>query len=344
MSNAIELGNEIGREVARLFPDGWTIRFDFGPMARPFDGWLEVRVPSGDGTRFVVEVKARFEPRDVDRLAEVLPSDEPKLLMAPHLTPRSRQVLKDHGICYADLAGNIWLTHGSLFIDRTGGEKLPRPDEKRSRSSLRGPLTGRAIRYLCDILPPLSVRGIATATNANPGNISRILELLARERFIKRADNGAVAEVDWEPLIKRWGLDLEKERESRTFLEPRGLDALKPRLSHWKRQYAITGSFASALLAPVVEPISMDVYVTDIEDARQHLLLRQNESVGNVRLVRAFDAVVFERTFRRADLILAGPSQIAADLVTMRKRSTEELVEMFAWMKRHEFEWRSERQ
>jgi hypothetical protein len=342
VSNVSTLGNSIEAELARLLPPAWMIQLDLDAGFHPFDGRFEILAPNGSVSRFLVELKTRFEPRDVDRLSRASAPNQRILLVAPSLTARSRQVLKDHDICYADLLGNVWLSSESVLVDRTGAEKRLIPEKQHSRSSLRGPVTARVVRYLCDTLPPLRVRGIANATHAHAGNVSRILELLERELLIKRADNGSVVVVDWEPLIMRWASDLEKEREFRTFLEPRGLSAFVPLLSVWNGQYAVTGSYASAQLAPVIDPIAIDIYVENIDVAREHLSLRYAQDIGNVRLIRAFDPVVFQRTLRRRDLTLAGPSQIAADLVTMRKRSEDELLELFTWMKRHESEWRSE--
>ena len=195
------------------------------------------------------------------------------------------------------------------------------------------------MRFLCDTRPPLKVREIALGTNVHPGNISRILEFLERERLVERSDSGSVASVDWESLIQRWSQDLQKERHSQTFLEPRGIETITALLSKWALPYAITGSYASAQLAPVIAPIAIDVYVREIDEAREALSLRASDRIGNVRLVRAFDRVAFERTIKRGNVVLACPSQIAADLLTFPKRSSDEFTELIAWMKRNEPDW-----
>jgi DNA polymerase III gamma/tau subunit len=177
-------------------------------------------------------------------------------------------------------------------------------------------------------------------TNVHPGNVSRILELLDRERLLERSDSGSVISVDWESLIQRWSQDLQKDRHPQTFLEPRGINVVTALLSEWTLPYAITGSYASAQLAPVVAPIVIDVYVREIEEAQKSLSLRASDRIGNVRLIRAFDRVAFERTITRGNVVLACPSQIAADLLTLPKRSLDEFNELMSWMKRHEPDWR----
>jgi hypothetical protein len=240
-----------------------------------------------------------------------------------------------------DPTGNAWLSADSLLIDRTGSEKRPKDDVlQRSRMSLRGPVTGRVIRFLCDTRPPLKVRQIAMETNVNPGNVSRILGLLERERLLERS-GGSVSSVDWEAVIERWSADLRKDRRAESFLEPRGVSVLADRIADWNQPYAVTGPFASAQLAPVAVPMAIDVYVTDIEAARETLQLRRSDRIGNVRLIEAFDRVVFERTMAtRENMILACPTQIAADLRTLPTRSSDEYAELIEWMKRHESAWR----
>src|SRR5205814_10040106 len=68
----------------------------------------------------LVEAYRRFTPRDVDRvlggtsrlMRRVL--RDPVVVVAPWLSPRSRQVLAEHGFNYIDLTGNVRL-------------KVPRP-------------------------------------------------------------------------------------------------------------------------------------------------------------------------------------------------------------------------
>jgi len=112
------------------------------------------------------------------------------------------------------------------------------------------------------------------------------------------------------------------------------------RLSKCRMQYAITGSFASARLAPTIVPVAIDVYVERIDEAPDLLSLRASERIGNVRIIEAFDPVAFERTMSRDELVLASPSQIAADLLSLPKRSQHEYSALLDWMKRHESDWR----
>lgn len=341
MSNKADLGNALAEQLDTL-PRGWVSTFSAkGPPE--LDGTLSISSPDGLAKNFLIEYKRRFDPRDVDqieRLSARYAHTGRMLVVAPHLSTRSRELLRERGLSYADLTGNLWLSNDSLLVERVGAGKDPGPAMKGQRSSLRGPVTGRIVRLLCDVRPPLKVREIATRANVHPGNVSRLLSLLDRDRLIARDADGAVADVDWEPLIRRWSTDLAKDRESAAFLEPRGLDLVTSRLRESALRYAVTGSYGSAQLAPDVVPVTIDVYVENVEAARDALKLRSSDRVGNVRLIRAFDEVVFERTVVPTNVVLAAPSQIAADLLTLPKRSRSEYEELIGWMKRHESDWR----
>jgi hypothetical protein len=328
-------------ETLGHFPAGWRLGpIDYREPA--FDGVVELRAPDGKTSRFVFAFKRGVEPRDVDRLSKLLsvpPASHP-LLLAPYLTPRTRELLRDRGISHADGTGNLWIAAGSVYIERLGTTGNPstrraNADEERTpRRSLRGPSTARVIRYLCDVAGPLRVRAIARATGVDPGSVSRIIHLLESEAYVRR-DDFSIVGVDWKGLIVRWGEDLAKDRVSESYLAPRGLDNVYSHLKRGRLRYALTGSAAATLIAPAAVAGTLDIYVDDFDAAARALALRDGAGVGNVRLIEAFDPVVFDRTNDSGELVLAAPSQVAADLVTLPHRSADELAALFDWMEQN---------
>ena len=79
----------------------------------------------------------------------------------------------------------------------------------------------------------------------------------------------------------------------------------------------------------------------DIETAVRQLDLREVDSGANVLLAEPFDPVVYERTTKRDGLVVAAPTQIAADLLTGSGRMPSEGHEILAWMKANERDWRT---
>jgi hypothetical protein len=178
------------------------------------------------------------------------------------------------------------------------------------------------------------------------GTITKILALLGREALITRATKGkyqgAILEVDWPQLIRRWTQDYSFETSNTAipYIDPRGLDAFFKRLKQAKQPYAVTGSFASAQYAPIVQPRLAAVYVEDIEQAAAALSLRQAERGANILLVRPLDPVAFARTFDKEKITYAALSQVAADLLTGPGRGPQEGAALIDWMKEHEDVWR----
>jgi hypothetical protein len=344
---AIMRNNKLLKEALGRFPAGWS-HGPVEPQGSAFDGAVDLYSPDGRTSRFIFEIKRSVEPRDVDRVATQLSSLRPgahPLLLAPYLSPRSRDLLRNRGISHADGTGNVWIAAGSIYIERVGSVRGPvardvrAGEERTARRSLRGPSTARVVRYLCDGVGLPRVRTIAAATGVDPGSVSRILQLLEREALVRR-EKRAIIDVDWKSLIVRWGQDLAKDRVRESYLAPRGLDHASARLRSVSFPYALTGSSAAAAIAPAAAPSALDVYVEDMDSAAKALALRESDGLGNVRLIEAFDPVVFERTIERAGVVLAAPSQIAADLVTLPRRSADELAAMLEWMERHAHEWR----
>lgn len=105
-----------------------------------------------------------------------------------------------------------------------------------------------------------------------------------------------------------------------SYLEPRGLAALGPRMSKLER-YAVTGSLAGSGIAPA--RLAM-IYVDDVERAAEALELVPTEAGANVWLLEPYDSVVFERTQslpfapapEKLTVTAAAPSQVVADLMT----------------------------
>jgi hypothetical protein len=328
--------------LREILPSGWQPQLIAQKEGAKSDAILKITAPSGSSATLCVELKKRFEPRDVVMLRNAAAhlNDGPLLLVTPFLSLRSQELLRQQNISYIDFNRNIWLATNSLLIDRQGSNNPPSSDDERpARSSLRGPKTARIVRYLCDFYEPLKVRNIAAATSVNAGNVSRILELLSRESLVTR-DHGSVSSTDWEALIKRWAVDFAKDRYGQAFLEPHGLSVFNNRLRHSTRQYAVTGAFASAQLAPAAMPVAADIYVTNIEAFANDLELRRSERVGNVRLIEAPDRVVFERLMHVNGFSIAAPSQVAADLLTLPKRSNDEYDSLLVWMRENELSWR----
>src|SRR5262249_16568195 len=208
---AISGNNLISGVLDRLegrLPAGWT-----ASTAKParrgagVDAVLKIRRPRMPAASLSIQAKSRLEPKDVDSLAATVrpTSDQPVLVVAPFLSPRTQERLKTNGFAYADLTGNLRLSlsEPGLFIETTGATENPEPHQ-RGRKSLKGAKAGRVVRALCDFQPPLGVRDLAKRAGVDPGYTSRVIDFLNREALVTRAPRGPITNVDWQALLRRW--------------------------------------------------------------------------------------------------------------------------------------------
>lgn len=291
----------------------------------------------------LIQVKAarRLEPKDALELARHWQKGSPALIVvvAPFLSPRTREVLAQNDLAYLDLAGNVRLVadEPGLFIDTTGATQDPNREERPARS-LKGDKAARVVRRLIDIAEFPGVRALADAVGVNPGYVSRVLTLLENEALIERIPNRPVS-IRWEELLRRWAQDapLSSRGEVATFIDPRGVQNA---LRNLKLAHAITGSAAAAKIAPVAPPRLITIYVNHIPDTVRLLGLREADAGANICLIAPRDSFVFERTVQRDGLVYAAPSQVAADLLSGPGRSPAEGEALIEWMKTHEEVWR----
>jgi hypothetical protein len=355
VGNTAIIGNDIAAEVARLLqgrlPTGW----DSSPLkaakaaknsTAPVTAALSLRRQGGVVGTVRIDARSRIEPKDVDYLAATLrpTPEQPVLIAAPFLSPRTQERLRNRGFSYADLTGNVrlTLTDPGLFIETTGARENPAPSS-RARKSLKGPKAGRLVRALCDFRPPVGLRELAKRAGIDPGYASRVVDFLDREALITRTTRGPITTVDWRALLNRWSQEYSPfARQGATmYLAARGIPAVIERLKKTKVTYAVTGSWAAAEVAPVAAPRLLMVYVDDPADVEKALDLRPGDAGANVAILTPFDDIVFERASTKGGVTVAALSQVAVDLLTSPGRGPNEAEALMDWMQQNEGTWRA---
>jgi hypothetical protein len=312
---------------------------------------IEIRSPNAWAT-VAVETRGSFGPRDVDRLlgglGRILRALSPGisvLVVAPWLSPRTRELLRAEGVNYLDLTGNAWvrLDTPALYLDTHGAARNPEP-APRGKPRVRGPKAARLIRFLVDTRPPYGVTETAAATQLAPGYVSRLLDALDDDALVERTRRGRVDSVDVGALIRRWAesYDVFSTNDARTFLARGGAGRALPALAGTRNggRVALTGSFAAVRLAPVAAPALLCAYVEDVDAVAAQLDLIPADEGGNVALLRPFDAVVWERHSEHDGVVHVAPSQVAVDCLTGNGRMPAEGEAVLEWMLANENAWR----
>jgi hypothetical protein len=345
-------GNNLVKAVverlAGTLPSGWRIAAT-SPGRRKgqaFDADLRIWGPGSNSASILVEAKSRLEPKDLDYIASALrPGRLPVLIVAPFLSPRTQERLRELGFGYADLTGNLRLSLSKpgLYVETRGADKNPEPTA-RDRRSLKGAKAGRLIRALCDFRPPLGLRELAKRAAVDAGYASRIVAFLDRQALVVRRPRGPITTTDWPGLLRRWSQEYSPFQRGRVawYLAARGLAYLTDKLQTLSTRYAVSGSWGAIQFAPVAPPRLLVCYVEDISKVAGVLDLRPADAgSSNVALVTPFDPVVYERTSQRKGVTVAAPSQIAVDLLTSPGRGPNEAEALIAWMRENENAWRA---
>ncbi len=310
------------------------------------DAVVELSAPNTSPVKLAVEVKSRVQAVDAERVLRKIAAYTTGVpfIYAGFLGHRARERIIELGGNYGDATGNFRLAVADpvVYLQSNGEARDPDP-APRPLVSLKGPAAGRVVRGLCDLRPPFGVRELAVRSGTPAATISRVLQVLTDDALITRGPRGAVTDVAWEKLLARWVQDheLTKANRTSTWLAPRGLSSVLSKLPGMVDRYAITGSYAAAQFAPIAPPRLLTMYVDDVRTCAEKLDLRQADAGANVLLVEPFDPVVYERTLVRDGLVLANPSQVAADLITSPGRGPAEAVALLAWMKEHDDLWRT---
>ncbi|MBX7114653.1 MAG: hypothetical protein K1X64_10040 [Myxococcaceae bacterium] len=325
----------------RLPPD-WVVRLR--PQKKGEDQ-LILRAPDGRRGTLTVFSRQQVLPRDVANLMAKPGGPAERMLVAPYLSPRARELLGAANASYADETGNLRVALGdpAVFVERQGANQDPKRRPRPLRT-LKGSAAGRVVRALCDFSLPYGVRTLAERSTTPLGTVSRVVTFLEDEALITRDDKKTITAVDWPALIKRWVTDysITGSNVMRSYLEPRGLGSLAPKLAKLGR-YAVTGAMA---VPNAVAPARLAmVYVDDAEAASKALALVPTDAGANVWLLEPYNAVVFERTQKvkiagDARIVAAAPSQVAADLMTSPGRGPQEADALIERMKGTEHAWR----
>jgi hypothetical protein len=171
---------------------------------------------------------------------------------------------------------------------------------------VRGPRAARLIRLLADVRPPYGVSELARAADLTPGYVSRLLDTLDSEALIARSRRGAVEQVDFVALLRRWSesYDVLQTNRAFAFLAPNGAADAVQRLAAGasNNRYLITGSFAAVRMAPVAAPALLLTYSDDPALLARELSLLPADEGANVVLLAPFDPVVWERSTNEESL------------------------------------------
>lgn len=305
--------------------------------------------------RVVVEVKRRFDPKDVEpvvreaRLLNRVAADVRLVVMAPWLSDRSRQLLSQAGINYVDLTGDVRFVsdYPAVFISQRGSAKGP--PWTQSAPSLRGIKAGRVVRLLADVRPPYGVLDLAKYAGVTAGYVSRLLSSLEQEDIVRRTGRGVVEDVNWRELLRRRAesYSLFTTNKVERFVSPKGAQfALEAAKDLDLPATVLTGSFAAEQIIALAAPALLVLFSVQKSEALINTAgLIPADAGANVVVATPYDPVVMERQFDfqtlpGARIPMAALSQVVLDCLTGNGRMPQEGQALMEWMAENEGRWR----
>jgi hypothetical protein len=354
-----ELLGSAFKTLSELLPDG-AIELRWQPAvetAKPDSGsdaiW-EIHTADSSG-RLVVQAFGRFIPRDVDRVVggnhELMRHvvRDPVLVVAPWISRRSQDMLRERGLNYLDMSGNVFLQipRPVVYLHLRGAEQDPNPLAKKP-VKLRGSGVNALVRTLVDYAPPYKLVDLARASNLSNGYVSRVLETMTDERIITRdTRNKTVVDVDWTLLLRARAesYSLFKSNRSQAFIARGGVSYLLRQIGEDKDDQAIvTGSFAAQEYVQVAAPAQLALYVPNLDAFAERYGLMPAQQGANVALLVAADASQLAGVHMREDgTVSVGLSQLVLDCLSGNGRLPEEGNALLEWMAENSSAWRGDR-
>jgi hypothetical protein len=333
------------RELRRRLPPGWQLN-ETASSDDPADVLARLTAPNHASGLVALQARSRLDPKNVVALADTSRAKTgipPLVVISRYLSDATRSQLRERGLCYLDLTGNVRIVvpEPGLFIETQGANEDPERQERPARS-LKGPKASRLVRALVEIKTPPGVRELALLTKLDAGYVSRLLSFLDTEALVTRVGRGRLDTVNWSALLQRWAQEapLQSRGAVTTYLEPRGLAAFVSRLAKSDERYAVTGSLAAAAFAPVTPARLAIVWIRDAKEAARRLGLRETDAGANVMFIDPSDDSVFDGSTEREGVSYVAPSELAADLLTSPGRGPTEGEELLRWMQSNEEAWR----
>lgn len=326
-------------QLRALVPAEWRVRV----ARRNADGGeIELVADDGADTSIAVVTRRRLEPRSVDRLPL---GEQPTLVFAEWLSPRTRELLRERNVGFMDSTGNVELRlpRPALMIRTDGSDRDPDP-KPATGPTLRGSRAWALMRTLVEVLPPYTASDLADRLDIDNGYVTKVLQSLVDERLIEREPRRPVTEVAWEALLRQItsSYSLFDSNETSTWVASSGPAQLLEDLAGKNaRRWAVSGSFAASGLVSVAAAQTAVIYTDDPERLAKVARLLPTDTGANVVLAQPFDPIVFERIRTDGSFPRVSVAQTAIDLLTRSARMPEEGEALLRWMQQNAPRWRS---
>lgn len=289
---------------------------------------VEVQTPSGRKRRLYVETRAASAPGRIPAALRQLKAPRGAratgypVLAASFLSPRARELCREAGVGYLDLAGNCYLQFEDFYLQKIV-DSNPFPTRGRP-ASLFTPVSSRILRALLE--EPARgwrVSELASVAQVSLGQASNVCRRLIDEAYALTRDRRLHVTAPGR-LLEAWreAYAIPPQALLAYYSFERSPERLVPQVAQMaarhRWRYALTSFTAASMVAPFVHGVgTTQWYIADevsLDGWVEALDLRPVDSGPNVVLRVPYDAGVFYRAHAVDGVAVVGHVQLYLDV------------------------------
>lgn len=168
-----------------------------------FDGIITLKVD--DKTyRINTEVKTTLRNHQLYQIKEIANANKPFLLVAEHIFPKIKDELRQNGIAYLEVNGNIYLKEPGIYLWIDNQKPIQQGKEMLNRAFAK---TGLRVIFhflLNDKIVNYPYRDIARMADVGLGNINNVMNGLNQAGFLIKMNRNEYKLVNKKELLEKW--------------------------------------------------------------------------------------------------------------------------------------------
>ena len=303
------------------------------PVERGPDLLVQAEI-RGTPVTLIAEAKSQGEPRYIRQAADQLreyaarfPKAYP-IVVSSFLSPQTAEILRSRGIGYFDMAGNVLIDFGSLFINVSG-----KPNRNPVQKKLKSLFANKSSRILRVLLasPEKSwtVQDLSAEAGVSVGLISRVKQRLIDFELIPETKRGIKLSKPGD-LLDQWSKTYSYEKnEIAKYYSSSQPAEIEKRVTSFAAStgtpYQLTMFSGAARVAPFVRYNFAAFYFSgSMRELERELAVSPTTSGANVWVFRPFDESVYYGMQTRDGVVIASNVQLYLDLINYKGRGEEQ--------------------
>ncbi|NLR81742.1 type IV toxin-antitoxin system AbiEi family antitoxin [Chitinophaga eiseniae] len=170
---------------------------------KEIDGEIDFRFRNG-GYHAFVEIKREFKAYHLPDIINYSKKYRPLMVVAEHIYPAQKEILKNNGIGYLDGAGNIFLEQGNNILWLEGHKPINTKKRVTNRAFTKTGLKLVFYFLINEESINLPYRALAEAAGVSLGNIKNVIEGLNEAGFILQIGKERKVLQNKKALLERW--------------------------------------------------------------------------------------------------------------------------------------------